>query len=155
MKAVVCSLVAVAAIAASTGDARSGAAPATVAGFPGIVRAFSENSGRIAWIDSAWILRVRGLRGGTVHSIRYTSFYQEIPDLSGQRRLIAEGRRLLWISTRGTAMFIDADHVYAADVAAKQQPVTSRSRRSPPTSSQAAHPSRPAASRFAMEQAAL
>jgi hypothetical protein len=103
--------------AAAHGSLRS-AGPATVVSFPGIVYGYDENSGRAAWIDSAWILRVRPLRGGATHSIRYTKFYEEIPDQTWRPRVLVEGHRLLWLSVRGSGAGVDIDHVLTADVTA-------------------------------------
>jgi hypothetical protein len=105
-------------IAAAANGGRRSVEPTTVVSFPGIVYGFDENSGRATWIDSAWILRVRPLRGGVTHSIRYTKFYEEIPDQTWGSRLLAQGRRLLWVSVRGSGAGVDIDHVLTADVAA-------------------------------------
>lgn len=97
--------------------AAAGAAPVkAVVTFPGIARAFAFDAGRLAWIENTWELRIRTLRTGTQHTIRYTNQYEEIPDFSGRRRLVMEQRRLLWLSTRGRGMSEDADHVYGATV---------------------------------------
>jgi hypothetical protein len=103
--------------AAAHGSPRS-VEPTTVVSFPGIVYGYDENSGRAAWIDSAWILRVRPVRGGAMHSIRYTKFYEEIPDQTWRPRLFVEGHRLLWLSVRGSGAGIDIDHVLTAEVTA-------------------------------------
>jgi hypothetical protein len=103
--------------AAAHGSARSTGA-ATVVSFPGIVYAYDENSGRAAWIDSAWILRIRPVRGGATHAIHYTKFYEEIPDQAWRPRLLLEGHRLLWLSVRGSGAGVDVDHVLTADVTA-------------------------------------
>jgi hypothetical protein len=106
-------------VAGASGGRRS-VEPTTVVSFPGIVHGYDESSGRAAWIDSAWILRLHSLRGGTTHSIRYTKFYEELPDAAWRPRLLLEGRRLLWLSVRGSGMGLDNDHVLTADLAASR-----------------------------------
>jgi hypothetical protein len=105
-------------VAAAANGGRRSVEPTTVVSFPGIVYGYDENGGRATWIDSAWILRVRPLGGGVTHAIRYTKFYEEVPDQTWRPRLLAEGRRLLWLSVRGSGFGVDIDHVLTADVAA-------------------------------------
>ncbi len=92
--------------------------PRTIVAFPGIAHELGYDSGRVAWIDSAWILRIRAVSNGRQHAIRYTNSYQEVPnpDLSGRPRLAAAGGRLAWLSTRGAGSHYLADHVYTAIV---------------------------------------
>jgi hypothetical protein len=118
-KSTVTLLAATALVVAATahGSPRS-VEPATVVSFPGIVYGYDANSGRAAWLDSAWILRVRPVRGGATHSIRYTKFYEEIPDQTWRPRLLVEGHRLLWLSIRGSGAGVDIDHVLTAEVTA-------------------------------------
>jgi hypothetical protein len=98
--------------------AASGPRATTVVTFPGVARSFDADAGRVAWIDSAWILHVRPLRSGAGTTIRYTNPYQEVPSASAGPPLVLGRRRLLWLSTRGVAMFEDADRVYVASVGA-------------------------------------
>ena len=104
--------------AARTSDA-SGVSVTTVVTFPGVAREFDYEAGRVAWIDSAWALRVRVVRTGAQQKFLYTNPYEEIPAFSSRRRLVLEQRRLLWLSTRGLGsrgLADHADHVYLGDV---------------------------------------
>lgn len=104
-------------VAARTTDA-SGVPPvvATVVTFPGIAREFDYDSGRAAWIDSGWALRIRVGRTGAGLKLLYTNPYEEIPDHSGRRRLFLEQRRLVWLSRRGRGISTEADHIYLGGV---------------------------------------
>jgi len=95
-----------------------GPLPATVISFPGVARSFAAAAGRVAWIDTAWVLHVRSVRSGVETTIRYTNPYEEIPSFSAGPPLVLEPRQLLWLSTRGTGSLEDADHVYVASVGA-------------------------------------
>lgn len=114
-----------AAVAIGAGAATADPSPAkTLVTFPGIARAFAYDAGRVAWIDSAWALRIRTVRTGAERKILYTNPYEEIPDfpaeitpfLAANRRLVLERRRLVWRSTRGRSLAEAADHVYIGTV---------------------------------------
>lgn len=115
------SLLAVAASAVLASGAAAAArpeSPSTLAVFSGVARSFDADAGRVAWIDSAWVLHVRSARSGVETTIHYTNPYQEIPSLATGPPLVLEPRQLLWLSTRGVAGFEDADHTYVATVGA-------------------------------------
>jgi hypothetical protein len=92
--------------------------PSTIISFDGVAREFDYDRGRVAWIDSAWALRTRSLRGGGETKLLYTNPYEEVPELG--RRLFLEGQRLVWLSSRGSGTFGVNDHVYTATVGAKK-----------------------------------
>jgi hypothetical protein len=92
--------------------------PSTLVAFSGVARSFDADAGRVAWIDSAWVLHVRSVRSDAETTIRYTNPYQEIPSLATGPPLVLEPRQLLWLSTRGVAGFEDADRAYVAPVGA-------------------------------------
>src|SRR5215217_8550564 len=46
--------------------------PIVVTTFPGIAYDFDVGGQRVAWIDSAWVLRSRSFRNAATTSIRYT-----------------------------------------------------------------------------------
>lgn len=98
--------------------AASGPQPRTLVTFPGVARSFDADAGRVAWIDSAWVLRVRSLRSGAETAIHYTNPYEEVPSFSGGPPLVLRSRRLLWLSTRGHSLLEYLDHVYVAAVGA-------------------------------------
>jgi hypothetical protein len=88
----------------------------TLVSFPGVARAFTYDAGRIAWIDSAFDLRIRTLRTNTQKTIGYANWYEEVkPDPPG-RRLVLERSRLLWLSTRGAMPDSLVDCVYTGTV---------------------------------------
>lgn len=100
--------------------AGGGARPMTVTSFAGIARSFDADAGRVAWIDSAWVLHVRSRRVGTARTLRYTSPYQEVPPLRGGTPLVLGVGRLAWLSTRGSSLDEDRDHVHTAAVGASR-----------------------------------
>lgn len=115
-------LLAVAAAVALTGAAAAaggGIRAVTVTSFPGVARSFDADAGRVAWIDSAWVLHVRTRRTGAEQAIRYTNPYEEIPVEAGGPPLALGVRRLAWLSTRGAGQLEDADHVYVAAVGSR------------------------------------
>jgi hypothetical protein len=90
----------------------------TGSAFPGFVRAFAADGGRVAWIDSVWLLHT-GVVGATGDkSVRYTSQYEEVPDSSGGTILELSRGQLLWLSRRGRGFENVGEHVYAASVSA-------------------------------------
>jgi hypothetical protein len=88
--------------------------PVTVTSFAGFARELDVAAGRVAWIDSAWALRMRSLRSGVETKILYTNPYNELPSTSPAPRLLLEPRRSVWLSTRATGMFDIADRVFLA-----------------------------------------
>src|SRR5688500_11310951 len=111
--ALIAALVVTAVVAAPS----PGASPVkTVVAFPGFPRNLALDAGRVAWIDTAWALRVRTLSTGAETKILYTNPYQEVSKilwakpfepshaLSERSGLALEGQHLLWISTRGRSL---------------------------------------------------
>jgi hypothetical protein len=91
--------------------------PSTVVSFPGVVHTLDYDRGRVAWINTAWALHTRPLHGHGETKLIYTNPYWEVP--ASGRRSFLDGRRLVWISSRGTGTFDVTDHVYTATVSAK------------------------------------
>jgi len=108
----------VAVLGAGAAAADGPPSPATLIEFAGVARSFDVAGGRVAWIDSAWVLHVRALRSGAETTIRYTNPYQEVPSLTKGRSLVLGPSRVLWHGTRTVGGFEDADHVYVAAVGA-------------------------------------
>lgn len=104
------------AVAAVPAAATASAGPATLVSFPGVARALAVDGGRVAWIDTAWALRVRTVHAGRETKILYTNPSQEFQPLSDAPRLMLEGHRLLWLSSRSLGTFDRADRVYTASL---------------------------------------
>jgi hypothetical protein len=116
-------VVAVAALAAAATGLGS-SAPKQLVVFPGYVYSLGGGGGRIGWIDTASILRLRSITSSTVASIHYTSIAHEAlnyPLALWQRRLAVNGSGELWWSTTNTPQAFDnLDRVlFAARGAAK------------------------------------
>lgn len=116
-------VVAFAALAAAATGAGS-SAPRPVVSFPGYAYSLGGGGGRIGWIDTASILRLRSLTSSTVASIHYTKVGHEgvnYPLALWQRRLVVNGSGELWWSTTHIPQAFDSlDRVlFAARGAAK------------------------------------
>jgi hypothetical protein len=106
------------AVAMPTDQARPATEPETVATFTSRVnlKGFTEQGGRIAWIDGRRVLHVRALRGGPVRSFEFRSGRDETDGDIGDRRLVLHGDTVFWLSTSMSLHGVERDRVLRGHV---------------------------------------
>ena len=108
----VVSVVAAALAAAATGTAGSPAGR-QLASFPGYAYSIGGGSGRVGWIDTAFLLHLRSLSSPKVSSLRYTRTVHELPNYpKWQRRLVVTGSgELIWSTSNPSQTFDYLDRI--------------------------------------------
>jgi len=96
---------------AATAASDGGTAPTTVETFAGVARSFDASAGRVAWLNSAWLLSVRSLRSHAETTVRYTNPYQEDAVFSARPPLVLEPVGALLRSIRTAGQFESSDHL--------------------------------------------